>query len=256
MEFGRPVGDRLARLRGTRRLRDHQLAGDAARGPARPSGEARCTRPADRHGRRLLRWRHSTGRRRHRRPDRRDRADHRMAQPHHLAVQGPGVQEQLGHAAHGGPARHARPDRTRGSIPRRSSATSPAWCRRPTRTCWRTGAPATSSSKITAPTLLIQGTVDTLFTLQEADENAMALIGNHVPTKVVWFCGGHGACVSTTNDGTMVVGATLNWLDRWVKERRERGDRPAIRMGRPARDQVLLGDLSGATGRSGRRVDR
>ncbi len=71
--------------------------------------------------------------------------------------------------------------------------------------------------KITAPTLLIQGTVDTLFTLQEAHENAMALIGNHVPTKVVWFCGGHGACVSSTNDGTMVVGATLNWLDRWVK---------------------------------------
>jgi ABC-2 type transport system ATP-binding protein len=72
--------------------------------------------------------------------------------------------------------------------------------------------------QITAPTLLVQGTVDTLFTLQEADANAKALIANGVPTKVVWFCGGHGACVSTTNDGTMVIGATLDWLNRYVKQ--------------------------------------
>ena len=180
-------------------------------------GEARCTRPTHRHGRRLIRRRRSAGRRRHRRPHRRDRADDRLAQPQHVAVQGPGVQEQLGHAADGGPARHVRPTEPGGSIPRRSSATSPAWCRRPTRTCWTDRGPGDLVEKITAPTLLVQGTVDTLFTLQEADENAMALIGNDVPTKVVWFCGGHGACVTSTNDGTMVMGATLNWLDRWVK---------------------------------------
>ena len=71
--------------------------------------------------------------------------------------------------------------------------------------------------KITAPTLLVQGTVDTLFTLQEAHENAMALIGNGVPTKVVWYCGGHGACISSTNDGEVIQRATLQWLDRYVK---------------------------------------
>ncbi|MDT5324538.1 MAG: type transport system ATP-binding protein [Mycobacterium sp.] len=70
---------------------------------------------------------------------------------------------------------------------------------------------------ITAPTLLIQGTVDTLFTLDEAHANAMALIANGVPTKVVWFCGGHGACVSSTNDGALIQAATMDWLDRWVK---------------------------------------
>jgi ABC-2 type transport system ATP-binding protein len=70
---------------------------------------------------------------------------------------------------------------------------------------------------ITAPTLLIQGTVDTLFTLQEAHENAMMLIGNGVPTKVVWYCGGHGACISSTNDGAVIQRATLQWLDRYVK---------------------------------------
>jgi ABC-2 type transport system ATP-binding protein len=71
-------------------------------------------------------------------------------------------------------------------------------------------------NNITAPTLLIQGTVDTLFTLREAHENAMALIGNGVPTKVVWYCGGHGACISSTNDGELIERATLQWLDRYV----------------------------------------
>jgi ABC-2 type transport system ATP-binding protein len=45
-----------------------------------------------------------------------------------------------------------------------------------------------------------------LFTLAEADANAKLLIKNGVPTKVVWFCGRHGECVSSTNDGEMVKG--------------------------------------------------
>ena len=59
-------------------------------------------------------------------------------------------------------------------------------------------------NQITAPTLLIQGTVDTLFTLAEADANAKALIANGVPTKVVWYCGGHGGCITSTNDGEVI----------------------------------------------------
>jgi ABC-2 type transport system ATP-binding protein len=72
-------------------------------------------------------------------------------------------------------------------------------------------------NQITAPTLLIQGTVDTLFTLAEADANAKALIAHGVPTKVVWYCGGHGGCISSTNDGEVIERATLDWLDRYVK---------------------------------------
>jgi ABC-2 type transport system ATP-binding protein len=72
-------------------------------------------------------------------------------------------------------------------------------------------------NNITAPTLLIQGTVDTLFTLAEADENAKMLIANGVPTKVIWFCGGHGACITSTNDGVLIEQNTLAWLDRYVK---------------------------------------
>ena len=72
--------------------------------------------------------------------------------------------------------------------------------------------------RITAPTLLFQGTVDTLFTLDEAHRNAMALIGNGVETKVVWYCGGHGACISSRNDGELIERETLEWLNRYVKQ--------------------------------------
>jgi ABC-2 type transport system ATP-binding protein len=76
-------------------------------------------------------------------------------------------------------------------------------------------------SQITAPTLLIQGTVDTLFTLQEADANAKDLIAHGVPTKVLWFCGGHGLCVNNLgdkSDGALIQLRTLEWLDRYVKD--------------------------------------
>ncbi len=71
---------------------------------------------------------------------------------------------------------------------------------------------------ITTPTLLFQGTVDTLFTLNQADANAKALIDAGTTTKVVWYCGGHGACVSTRNDGQLVIDRTLAWLDHYVKD--------------------------------------
>jgi ABC-2 type transport system ATP-binding protein len=70
---------------------------------------------------------------------------------------------------------------------------------------------------ITAPTLLIQGTVDTLFTLDQAHKNALDLIEAGTTTKVIWYCGGHGACLSDFNDGEFVIGRTLSWLDRYVK---------------------------------------
>ncbi|MDT5014152.1 MAG: type transport system ATP-binding protein, partial [Mycobacterium sp.] len=71
--------------------------------------------------------------------------------------------------------------------------------------------------QIDAPTLLIEGTVDTLFTLAEADKNAKVLIENGVPTKVVWYCGGHGGCITSTNDGEVIKQSTLSWLDKYVK---------------------------------------
>lgn len=88
------------------------------------------------------------------------------------------------------------------------------------------GGPLDLVSQITAPTLLFQGTVDTLFPLSEANLNADALIAAGVPTKVVWFCGGHGVCVNDLldlRDGAVVGDETMAWLDRYVK-----GDTSAV----------------------------
>lgn len=76
--------------------------------------------------------------------------------------------------------------------------------------------PGALIGQITAPTLLIQGTVDTLFTLAEADANAKALITKGVDTKVIWYCGGHGSCVTSVNDGVLVQQRTLDWLAHYV----------------------------------------
>ncbi|WP_308214999.1 S15 peptidase family protein [Mycolicibacterium arabiense] len=80
--------------------------------------------------------------------------------------------------------------------------------------------PGALLGSITAPTLLIQGTVDTLFSLQEAQANAMALMANGVPTKVLWFCGGHGLCTNNLfdpTDGQVITTQTLAWLAHYVK---------------------------------------
>ncbi len=73
---------------------------------------------------------------------------------------------------------------------------------------------------ITVPTLLIQGTADTIFSVAESDATAQTLIANGVPTKVVWFCGGHGFCANNPidlRDGALIKQRTLQWLDRYVK---------------------------------------
>ena len=53
--------------------------------------------------------------------------------------------------------------------------------------------PADVLDRIEAPTLLIQGTQDSLFGLGQADANARGIAANGTPVKVVWFSGGHDA---------------------------------------------------------------
>lgn len=71
---------------------------------------------------------------------------------------------------------------------------------------------------ISAPTLLLQGTVDVLFPLAEATRNAAA-VSPGTAVKIVWFCGGHGQCldpVDAAEQTTFLVDITLDWLDRHV----------------------------------------
>ena len=73
--------------------------------------------------------------------------------------------------------------------------------------------PGDAVKRIRVPTLLVEGTADTLFALHEAIENYAILRRNGVPTKMVWFCGGHGVCL--TGSGRPAT-SRLRWW-RWLK---------------------------------------
>jgi ABC-2 type transport system ATP-binding protein len=70
---------------------------------------------------------------------------------------------------------------------------------------------------ITVPTLFVQGTVDTLFTLDEGVTNYTILAGNGVPVALLWYCDGHGVCLTDPGDEARVSDAAIGWLDRYVK---------------------------------------
>jgi ABC-2 type transport system ATP-binding protein len=73
-------------------------------------------------------------------------------------------------------------------------------------------------NRVNVPTLIIQGTVDNLFTLDEGIQNYRILRDNGVPTAMLWFCGGHGVCVTDPGGPTRVQTALINWLARYVKQ--------------------------------------
>lgn|GEM_PF-1533970 len=73
-------------------------------------------------------------------------------------------------------------------------------------------------SQITAPTLIIEGTVDTLFTLGEGIRNYNILTKNGVAVSMIWYCEGHGVCLTNPGDPERVRSAVIAWLDRYVAE--------------------------------------
>jgi ABC-2 type transport system ATP-binding protein len=72
-------------------------------------------------------------------------------------------------------------------------------------------------SKVKIPTLITQGTADTLFTLKEAIRNYASLRSRGVPVKMLWFCGGHGVCLTGSGEAGHVEHAVLSWLGRYLK---------------------------------------
>jgi ABC-2 type transport system ATP-binding protein len=77
--------------------------------------------------------------------------------------------------------------------------------------------PANLVAHIHIPTLFVQGTVDTLFTLQEGVENYEILRSGGVPTAMIWFCGGHGVCLTPPGNQELPATATIDWLNRYLK---------------------------------------
>jgi ABC-2 type transport system ATP-binding protein len=71
---------------------------------------------------------------------------------------------------------------------------------------------------IRAPTLIEQGTVDTLFPPGQAAANYDVLRRNGVPVKMLWYCGGHGTCPDdAAASRARRSAAALTWLRRWLQ---------------------------------------
>jgi ABC-2 type transport system ATP-binding protein len=83
----------------------------------------------------------------------------------------------------------------------------------------RTG-PGLDVTNIHAPTLLVQGTPDTIFPLDEAMTNAQLLGEAATPVKMLWYCGGHGVCLDPRGEfqNDLLMTDTLAWLDRYLKD--------------------------------------
>jgi ABC-2 type transport system ATP-binding protein len=88
--------------------------------------------------------------------------------------------------------------------------------------------------RIKAPTLIAQGTVDTLFDLDQAHRNYQALKREAIPLKMMWFCGGHGVC-TVEGDGAVAIGDSdhvqdrrLQWFKRHLKGKRRTRTGPAF----------------------------
>ena len=73
----------------------------------------------------------------------------------------------------------------------------------------RRSSPAEVASRITAPTLLIQGEHDTLFGLDQADATARQLAAAGAPVRVVWYAGGHDG----GQPGAQLQDAVGAWFD-------------------------------------------
>ncbi len=80
--------------------------------------------------------------------------------------------------------------------------------------------PTSLLNQLQAPTLLVQGTVDALFPLDQSVLNAETITANPWDTivKLAWFCGGHGACSTGTapDQQDILFASTFAWLDQYV----------------------------------------
>jgi ABC-2 type transport system ATP-binding protein len=81
----------------------------------------------------------------------------------------------------------------------------------------RRSSPASIADRIKAPTLLIQGTADSLFPLSEGDANARAIAATGTPVRVAWFTGGHDGGTGPGTDRDRVRFLTAQWLGHYLK---------------------------------------
>ena len=103
-------------------------------------------------------------------------------------------------------------------------------------------------NRIHVPTLIMQGTVDTLFPLDEGVANFNQIGANtlrtaaikakakrkrkrahrsasdvqRVPVKMIWFCGGHGVCLTGAGPGADYLDQRqVSWFDRYLRGKQD-----------------------------------
>jgi ABC-2 type transport system ATP-binding protein len=76
--------------------------------------------------------------------------------------------------------------------------------------------PSEFLARVKVPTLILQGTVDDLFTLDEGIENYQALHRQGTTVSMAWFCGGHGVCLTNPGSALEVGPLSLAWMQRYV----------------------------------------
>ena len=74
-----------------------------------------------------------------------------------------------------------------------------------------------------------------------------------VPTAMLWFCGGHGVCLTPPGNQELPVTATIDWLNRYVKRDTSVNTGPRVPVRRPERHRLLGQRLPGPHRRSGDR---
>ncbi|HEY8453885.1 MAG TPA: alpha/beta fold hydrolase [Natronosporangium sp.] len=80
----------------------------------------------------------------------------------------------------------------------------------------RESSPAGVLDRVRAPTLLIQGTADSLFPLSHADANAAGIAATGTPVRVAWFTGGHDGGPGPASERERLRDLTAGWLDHYV----------------------------------------
>jgi ABC-2 type transport system ATP-binding protein len=72
---------------------------------------------------------------------------------------------------------------------------------------------------VTAPTFIIQGTIDTLFPPSQGADNyaTMKQLHPRTPLKMAWYCSGHGSCLFDPGPSGYIQNAIVAWFDRHVK---------------------------------------
>ncbi|WP_245888102.1 alpha/beta fold hydrolase [Geodermatophilus tzadiensis] len=95
--------------------------------------------------------------------------------------------------------------------------------------------PAGVLDRITAPTLLVQGTEDSLFGLGQADANARGIAATGTEVKVVWYAGGHDS-QATERETAELRDLVAGWFDWHLRDEGDpaRGEDPGTGFRFPA----------------------